>query len=171
MAVTTFGFHRIGNVTSRMEYGLTQQVVPGATIYVTLTSTGGGATIYSDPGMSITIPGSLITADQYGWFDYYLPLNYNVTETISSPSGLLVTVSNIVQNGLLVSSLTTSGSGTDVVNIPGFPATGTVSLTATNAAAAGMIASTYVSAKAAGSITVTYPTTAGATFDIIATPY
>jgi hypothetical protein len=171
MAVVTYGFHRTNNVTQRMEYGLTQQVVPGATIFVTVTSSGAGATIYSDPGMSITIPGSLITADQFGWYEYYIPLGYNVTETISSTSGLLVTVTNVVQNGPVVASLTTTSATSDTVSIPGFVATGHVSLTATNATAAAMIASVYVSAKAANSITVSHPITSGGTFDIVATPY
>jgi hypothetical protein len=171
MAVVTYGFHRVSNVTARMEYGLTQQVVPGATIYVTVTSSGAGATIYSDPGMSITIPGSLITADQFGWYEYYIPLGYNVTETISSTSGLLVTVTNVVQNGPVVASLTTTANTSDIVSIPGFVSTGHVSLTATNAAAAATIATTYVSSKSANSITITHPATANATFDIVATPY
>jgi hypothetical protein len=171
MAVVTYGMHRIGNITQRTEYGLNQQVVPGATIYVTLTSSGAGATIYSDPGMSITIPGSLITADQSGSYDYYIPLSYNVTETISSTSGLLLTITNVVQNGPVAASLTTTANATDVVSIPGFTGSGHVSLTATNSTAAGMIASTYVSAKGTNSITVTHPSTANATFDIVATPY
>ena len=98
MATVTSGFHRTNNVTARAFYGTNLQVVPGATIYVTLTSSGAEATVYSDPGLSITIPGALITADQWGWYDYYIPLDYSVTETISAPWGLLAVVPNIVQN-------------------------------------------------------------------------
>jgi hypothetical protein len=98
MGTPTTGFHRVNNVTQRALYSTFQQVVPGATIYVTLTSTGSGAVIYSDPALSIVIEGSLITADPYGFYDYYIPLNYNVTETITSVSGLEIVVTNIVQN-------------------------------------------------------------------------
>ena len=98
MAVATTGYHRYSNVLARAYSGLNQQIVPGATIYVTLTSTGAMAVIYSDPGMSIQVTGALLTADQNGFYEYYLPLNYNVTETISSPSGSQTTISNIVQN-------------------------------------------------------------------------
>jgi hypothetical protein len=98
MGTATTGFHRFSNVTARAPYSTTQEVVPGATIYVTLTTTGAGAVIYSDPGLSVVIPGSLITADPSGWYEYYIPLNYNVTETITSVSGLNFTITNIVSN-------------------------------------------------------------------------
>ena len=63
MATVTTGYHRYSNVTQRSTYGVIQEVVLGATIYVTLTATGDGAVIYSDPGLSVVIEGSLITAD------------------------------------------------------------------------------------------------------------
>jgi hypothetical protein len=151
--------------------GVEQQTVPGASIYVTLTSTGAMATIYSDPGLSIPISGGLITADVTGAYDYYIPLNYSVTETISSPAGALLTIANIVANGPLVTTLTTSGNATDTVSLAGILSTSHVSLQPTNSSAAAMLTSTYVSAKTAGSITVTHPATSGATFDIIITPY
>ena len=171
MGVVTTGFHRVGNVTTRGPQGVELQAVPGAQVYVTLTSTGAAAVIYSDPALSIAITGSLVTADVYGNYDYYLPLNYSVTETISSPSGALLTIVNVVQNGPLVTSLTTTAAATDTVTLAGILATSHVVLQPTNAAAATMYTSTYVSAKAAGSITVTHPVTSGATFDIIITPY
>jgi hypothetical protein len=171
MGVVTTGFHRIGSVTTRAPFGIEQQVVPGALVYVTLTSTGAGAVIYSDPGLSISISGALITTNVYGNYDYYIPLNYSVTETISSPNGAVLTVVNVVQNGPLAASLTTTGNATDVVVLSGILSTSHVSLQPTNASAATMLTSTYVSAKTAGSITVTHPTTSGATFDIIITPY
>ncbi len=99
MGVVTTGNHRFSNVTQRSQYGVLQQVVPGATIYVTVTSTGLAATIYSDPGMTIQIPGALITADPSGYYEYYIPAAYNVTEQITSTDGLNVTISNIVLNG------------------------------------------------------------------------
>jgi hypothetical protein len=171
MGVVTTGFHRISSVTTRAPFAVELQAVPGASIYVTLTSTGAAATIYSDAALSIAIPGSLVTADVLGNYDYYIPLNYSVTETISSPSGSLMTITNVVQNGPLVTSFTTTAATTDTVTLAGVPATSHAILQPTNSVAATMLTSTYVSAKAAGSITVTHPVSAGATFDIIITPY
>ena len=99
MPVVTTGLHRFSNVTQRSQFGVLQEVVPGATVYVTITSTGLAATIYSDPGMTILIPGALITTDTSGFYEYYIPAAYNVTEQITAPSGLNVTISNIVLNG------------------------------------------------------------------------
>ena len=99
MGVVTTGLHRFSNVTARSQFGVLQEVVPGATVYVTVTSTGLAATIYSDPGMTIQIPGALITTDTSGFYEYYVPAAYNVTEQITSTGGLNVTISNIVQNG------------------------------------------------------------------------
>lgn len=99
MGVITTGNHRFSNVTQRSQFGTLQEVVPGATVYVTDTSTGLAAIIYSDPGMTIQIPGALITTDTSGFYDYYIPAAYNVTEQITAPSGLNVTISNIVLNG------------------------------------------------------------------------
>lgn len=99
MGVVTSGNHRFANVTQRSTFGVLQEVVPGATVYVTVTSTGLAAVIYSDPGMTILIPGALITTDPSGFYDYYIPAAYNVTEQITAPSGLNVTISNIVLNG------------------------------------------------------------------------
>lgn len=171
MAVVTTGFHRIGSVTTRAQSGIEQQVVPNASIYVTLTSTGAAAIIYSDPGMSISISGSLVVADVTGAYDYYIPLNYSVTETISSPSGALLALVNVVQNGPLVASLTTTANTTDTVILAGALSTSHFSVQPTNAAAATMLTSTYISSKSAGSFVVTHPATAAATFDIIVTPY
>jgi hypothetical protein len=170
MVVVTTGNHRYANVTERSQFGVLQQVVPGATVYVTVTSTGLAATIYSDPGMTIVIPGALITTDTSGFYEYYLPVAYNVTEQITAPSGMNVTISNIVLNGnVLVGSLTTTASATDTVTLTGVTASSHVSLTATNAAAAAMIAATYVSSKSANTLVITHPASSGATFDIIAT--
>jgi len=171
MGTVTTGNHRFANVTARSQFGVLQEVVPGATVYVTVTSTGVAATIYSDPGMTIQITGALITADPSGFYEYYIPAGYNVTEQITAPSGLNVTLSNIVLNGSepLVGSFTTTASASDVVALNGITASSHVSLTPTNSAAAAMIASVYVSSKSANSLTVTHTATAGATFDIIAT--
>lgn len=170
MATTTVGWHRISNVVTRSNFGAEQVVVPGATIYVTLTSSGAAATIYSDPSLSVAIHGSVVTADVNGNYDYYIPLNYNVTESISSANGSLLTISNLAQNGPLVTTLTTTSASSDTVTLAGTKTTSHVAITATNSAAAAMIASVYVT-KTTGSITVYHPVSSGATFDIIVTPY
>lgn len=167
----TTGFYRVGNVTARSTYGLNQEVQPGATIYVTVTSTGIGATIYSDPLLSAVIPNSTVTADVNGNYGYYIPLNYMVMENISSPNSGITVIPNIGINGPIVGSLTTTTATSDTFSATGILSTSHVSLTATNSTAAAMIASVYVSAKSAGSITVSHTGTAGATFDVIITPY
>ena len=174
MAFATVGFNRVSNAVARATYGLNLQVVPGANIYVTVTSSNIGATIYSDPLLSAVIPNSTVTADVNGNYSYYMPLNYMVTETISSPNSGDVVIPNIGINGPIVGSLTTTSNATDTVSITGILAGSHVTLQPTNSTAAAMIYASpgvYVSAKAAGSITITHPTTAGATFDLIITPY
>lgn len=173
MATTTTGWNRIGVVNQRVQGGVTSQVVPNAQIYVTSTATGASATIYSDPGLTVAIPNGAVTADSDGNYSYFLRLGYCVTESISSPSGSIITLSNIVQNGPLVYSLTTTASTTDTVTLAGILSTSHVSLTPTNSTASTMYATSapYVSSKSAGSLVVTHPATANATFDLIITPY
>jgi hypothetical protein len=131
MAPTTTGMHRVSNVTQRSPFGTLQEVVPGATIYVTQTASGAGAVIYSDPEMSVVITGSLITADTFGWYEYYIPLSYNVTETISAPSGLFVIITNIVQNAQggfnFVTNEIVAGVGTSFI-LANTPTAGSVAL-------------------------------------------
>lgn len=167
----TTGFYRTSNVYSRATDSLDAQVVPGATIVVTVTSTDVAATIYSDPLLSETIPNSTLYADTGGLYEYYIPLNYMVTETISSPNLGSIVIPNVGMNGPIVGSLTTSSGTSDIILIPGILPTSHVSLQATNTSAAEMLTSVYISAKSTGSITVTHPATAGATFDLIITPY
>ena len=167
----TTGFYRVSNVTARMYGGVGQQVVPGASIYVTETATDLAATIYSDPVLTAPIDGSVVVTDVLGGYSYYIPLNYMVSETISAPNGGSITIPNIGINGPLVGTLTTTAAASDTVSITGILATSHVSLAPTNAAAAAMSGLIYVSAKAAGSVTITHPVTAGATFDLIITPY
>lgn len=167
----TTGFYRTSNVYSRATDSLNSQVVPGATIVVTVTDTNVAATIYFDPLLSQPIANSTVFADVNGLYAYYIPLNYMVTETISSPNLGSVVIPNIGINGPIAGSLTTSAATSDVISIAGILPTSHVYLQATNAAGATMITSTYVSSKSAGSITVTHPATAGATFDVIVTPY
>lgn len=167
----TTGFYRTSNVYSQITDGIISQVVPGAVIVVSVTSTGLAATIYSDPLLTLTIPNSTVYADVTGAYSYYIPLNYMVTETISSPNLGSVVIPNIGINGPIVGTLTTTNAVSDVVSATGILATSHVSLQPTNAAAATMFSSTYVSSKTAGSITVAHPATANATFDVIITPY
>ena len=167
----TTGFYRVANVAARQYGTVLQQVVPGASVYVTVTTSNLGANIYSDPLLSALIPNSTVVADVNGNYSYYLPLNYMVTETISSPSGSVVVIPNVGINGPIVGTLTTTSGSSDVISVTGVLSTSHVSLTPTNSAAATMIASVYVSAKSSGSITVSHSGTSGATFDVIITPY
>jgi len=174
MAFATTGFYRESTVTSLASGTITQQVVPGATIYVTTTAGNVAASIYSDPLLSAVIPNSTVVSDIDGNYSYYIPLNYMVTETISAPYLGTLIIPNVGINGPIVGTLTTTAASSDPVSITGVLSTSHVSLQATNAAAATMVLTSpgvYVSAKSAGSITVTHPTTAGATFDVIITPY
>lgn len=171
MGTTTTGWHRLSNVTALMPGSINLQAVPLAYIYVTETSSGAQANIYSDPQLSIPISGSLVVADNTGSYGYYLPLNYCVTESISYPNGGTTVLDNISQNGPVVGSFTTTANASDSVSLVGVISSSHVFLQPTNLAASTMFSSTYVSSKSTGSITITHPTTAGATFDIIATTY
>lgn len=172
MAVVTTGFHRVSNVQQLVSLGITLQAVPYAQILVSLTSTGAVATIYSDPALSVPITGATVTADKYGNYDYYIPLNYSVTETITFLNNSYTrTISNICSNGPLVTTLTTTANTSDTVTLTGVLSTSHVFLQPTNSSAATMLTSTYVSSVSAGSFVVTHPNTSGATFDIMVTPY
>ena len=91
----TTGFHRVNRVLARAPQGVTAQVVPYAKVNVTATATGAAATIYSDPLLSVQITPPLVTADASGNYSYYIPLDYLVTETISSPNQGTTTILNI----------------------------------------------------------------------------
>lgn len=172
MATVTTGYHRIGNVSSLAPGSVNMQAVPYATVTVTQTASGAAATIYSDAGMTVAITAGIVTADGNGNYDYYIPLNYPVTETISYiSSDTTIAVQNVVANGPLVTSLTTTNASSDTVTLTGITSNCHVALCPTNSSAATMLTSAYVSAKNSGSITITHPTTAGATFDVIITPY
>lgn len=94
MANATKGFYRTNSVTARGEH-CSLLIVPGARIHCTETATGAQAKIYSDPLLLHLIPNSTVTSDQNGNYDYYIPLNYMVTENISTPSGASITIPNI----------------------------------------------------------------------------
>lgn len=94
----TSGYHRVGQVFTRANTGVTAQIVPNATIQVTQTSNGANATIYSDPGLTSQISPPFVIADSQGNYDYYLPTNYCVTETISAPGLAAKVIKNICLN-------------------------------------------------------------------------
>ncbi len=99
LAQATTGFHRVSQVLTRAQSGVNAQIVPYATISVTNTSTGGTATIYTDPLLSSLITPAVVHADSGGNYSYYLPLNYCVTETITAPGFGTKTIPNVCVNG------------------------------------------------------------------------
>ena len=135
MGQATTGYHRTNQVLARAYGSTNAQVVPYAKITVSVTATGAAATIYSDAGLSVAINPPALTADSSGNYSYYLPLNYCVTEVISSPGQGTVSIPNICANssgstpsfGVIASgtnpntlgvsgSLAPSGSGTVTAN-------------------------------------------------------
>lgn len=96
----TSGFHRVAQVIARAPLNsVTAQVVPYATIVLTYTGSGTAAAVYSDPGLSVGIPNSTLTASGAGNYDYYFALNTCITETISSPNLGIIALPNICSNG------------------------------------------------------------------------
>src|SRR5690348_873014 len=81
----TTGYHRVSQALARAYGSAAVQVMPYATVTVDNTATGLAATIYSDPLLTAPIPTSTVTANGNGNYDYYIPLNYCVTETVSAP--------------------------------------------------------------------------------------
>ena len=94
----TSGYSRFGQVLARAPQGVGAQIVPYATISVTTSATGVAATIYSDPGLTDQIIPPVLTADGNGMYQYYIPMNYMVTETISSPNQGSFVLPNIGEN-------------------------------------------------------------------------
>jgi hypothetical protein len=119
----TTGYHRVNQLLARGTSGVTAQIVPNGSIYVTNTVTGATATIYSDPGLSSQITSGLVTSDKNGNYDYYIPLNYCVNETVSAPGQGSYTTENICINGGGGGSGTV-GSGT-AGQVPYYAANGT----------------------------------------------
>ena len=122
----TTGFHRQNQIISRAPSGSYAQVVPYATVYVTLSSTGAAATIYSDPLLSAPIPNSTVTTDKNGNYGYYIQTNYCVTENVSAPGQGNIVNANVCQNGgggsgsisqINVGSGLTGGGNTSTVNV------------------------------------------------------
>ena len=95
----TTAYHRLNQVLQRApQGGATAQVVPYATVYVTNTSSGTAAAIYSDPGLSIAIAGATVTADSNGNYGYYIALQSCVNERITYPGGGSITYTNVCSN-------------------------------------------------------------------------
>ena len=109
----TTGFHRVNQVFSRASGSSYVQVQPYATIFVTSTASGSAATIYSDPLLTIAIAGSVVTADANGNYNYYMPLNYCVTEAVSYPGGGTITTPNLCGNtGTVQTPVSIANGGT-----------------------------------------------------------
>lgn len=109
LSQATTGLARQSQVLSRANGSVSAQIVPYATVVVTNTaSPSTPATIYSDPLLTSRITPAVVTADSSGNYSYYIPLNYCVTETITSPGQGSKTIPNICGN--------TAGTGGNVSN-------------------------------------------------------
>jgi hypothetical protein len=106
-AQATTGYHRVGQVLARGNSGTQAVIQPYASVAVTATASGLAATIYSDPLLTALISPSVVTANASGNYDYYIPLGYCVTETITYAGSGGITIPNIC---------VVSGSTTGVVN-------------------------------------------------------
>lgn len=120
-AQATSGFHRVNQVITRGNSGVTALVVPSARVFVQNTNSGLAATIYSDPLLTLTIPGAIVTTDVNGNYGYYAPLNTCFTENISSPSQGSLIIPNVCGNSGLSLPLGTlnGGTGTTTAPLPG----------------------------------------------------
>jgi lysophospholipase L1-like esterase len=128
---TTSGYHRVAQVFARAPQSVTSQVVPYASVTVTVNSTGAPATIYSDPQLSSLISPPTITADDSGNYDYYVPLSYLVAETISSPGQGVQTIYNIGQYAGTGGGVSQIVAGANVTLSPS-GGTGVVTINAAN---------------------------------------
>lgn len=98
----TAGYHRLNQVLARGN-GVYATIVPYATIAVTSTSTGLAGVIYADPGLTVRVPNSVVTADANGNYGYYFALEACMTEKIAYPNGGMLLYVNVCSN--------TSGGG------------------------------------------------------------
>ena len=139
LSQATIGYHRINQVLARAPQSVTAQVVPYAKVSVTDTTTGLAATIYSDPLLTALISPPVVTADANGNYDYYIPLSYCVTESITSPGQGIQNISNICSNGVNIpvtiadggtGATTAAGAFTNIV-APGGTFTGPVTVDST----------------------------------------
>ena len=155
LSQATIGYHRINQVLARAPQSVTAQVVPYAKVSVTDTTTGLAATIYSDPLLTALISPPVVTADANGNYDYYIPLSYCVTESITSPGQGIQNISNICSNGVNI-PVTVAQGGTGAttaaganLNITGVTQTGTLGTSSQ--------VSTFPGTVAAGTIVPTNP--------------
>jgi hypothetical protein len=116
LSQATTGYHRLNQVLARAPQGVSAQVVPYAKVSVTSTATGLAATIYSDPLLTAPINPPLVTADASGNYSYYLPLNYCVSESVSSPGQGFQNMPNICSGS---SGLVSSGTINQIAYYPG----------------------------------------------------
>ena len=130
-AQVTTGYHRVSQVVARGSSGTQAVVVPNANIYVTSTSTGTVATIYSDPLLSIPIPSGMVTSDASGNFSYYIPLTYCVNERASYPGSGNFTTTNICSLGGGGTNEIIPGSNVTCTPETGGNCTGTVTINST----------------------------------------
>ena len=116
----TIGFHRVNQLLQRGISGTYAQVVPRATIAVASTATGLQATIYLDPLLTAPITSSTVTSDANGNYGYYVPLNYCVDETVSSPGAGSYTTTNICGNtGTIQTPVAVLNGGTGATSFGG----------------------------------------------------
>jgi len=95
----TTAYHRLNQVLARApQGGVTAQIVPYATIAVTNSSTGVAGVIYVDPGLTVRVPNSVVTADANGNYGYYFALQTCMTERITYPNGGMLTYVNVCSN-------------------------------------------------------------------------
>jgi len=114
-AQATTAYHRLNQVLARGN-GVYAQIVPYATIAVTNSATGVAGVIYVDPGLTVRVPNSVVTADANGNYGYYFALQLCMTEKITYPNGGMLTFVNVCSN-------TTSGgsvTGISVGTLPSF---------------------------------------------------
>ena len=98
----TAGYHRLNQVLARGN-GVYATIVPYATVAVTSTATGLAGVIYADPGLTVRVPNSVVTADANGNYGYYFALEACMTEKIAYPNGGMLNYVNVCSN--------TSGGG------------------------------------------------------------
>jgi len=132
----TTGYHRVSQVFTKSSSNTTAMVVPYAKITVTGTGSGTSATIYSDPILTSQISPSMVTADGSGNYSYYIPLNYCVNETVSSPGMGTYTTQNICALEAFQRLTTTGTSGVatlsgGILNIPNYTYTLPIATTST----------------------------------------
>ena len=101
----TTAYHRLNQVFARGN-GVNAQIVPYATVAVTNSATGVAGVIYVDPGLTVRVPNSVVTADANGNYGYYFALETCMTEKITYPNGGMLTFVNVCSNTTAGGSVT-----------------------------------------------------------------